>query len=287
MEPDIKSPDDLARQRFTSKVRKKRNIDMVAGLKSSNKDIQQAISYVKKGFSLADSTGVLLDAWGEQYDIKRDGRGDSTYRSVLQQEQAGLMTSAQSRLSIGAFVRQVYNLTWLSLNKVGLSTGAVGAAFNRVPLRMVFAQLGGMAPDIELPDSLVSATFAADIYSAATPPNVQLVNHAPMFPGNAFPAVWGGIKYELAQKTIRATATKGIRVSAGASLLTRLSGTRTQIVRKKVIKTVRADKTKGIRTALAMSLLTRYEAVAASGGVELVEPFNTLVTVKKMEVKSG
>ena len=139
----------------------------------------------------------------------------------------------------------------MRLNRVGLSTGAVGAAFNRVPLRAVFVQCGAMAPDIILPETLVAATFAGDIYSAATPPNVKLTHHAPMFPGNAFPAVWGGIKYEKTQKTVMATANKGIRATSTKSILTRIEGTKTV------------------------------------NGNELLEPFNTLVTVKKMKVKNG
>lgn len=224
---------------------------MVAGLKSSHANINQAIEYLKKGFSLTDSTGVLLDAWGEQYALGRDGRDDDTYREALQQEQGSLTVAAQSRPSLGAFVQQVYKLTWLRLDKVGLTTGAVGAAFNRVPLRMVFVQFGGMAPDIEIPETLASATLAADVYSAATPANVKMTNHAPMFPGNVFPCVWGGSQYEYTQKTIRAADAKGLRVTATKSLLTRVAWTH----------------------------LKR--------GAGLTEPFNTLVTVKKMVVKNG
>jgi hypothetical protein len=108
-----------------------------------------------------------------------------------------------------------------------------------------------MAPDIELSDSLVSATFGGDIYSAATPPNVNLTHHAPMFPGNAFPCLWAGIRYEKTQKTIRATESQGVRVRAIKSLLTRIDGT------------------------------------ATVNGGELITPFSTLVTVKKMKVKNG
>ncbi|MDU2721134.1 MAG: hypothetical protein E7C35_05735 [Enterobacter hormaechei] len=251
MEPVIKSPAQLAKERFTSKVRKKRNIDLVAGLKSSNASMTAAIEYLKNGYSLDDSTGLMLDARGEEYGVHREGRDDDEYRQAIRQEMGSQSVSAQSRPFIGAYIRQLYNLTWLTLDKVGLSTGAVGAAFNRVPFRMVFVQCGSMAPDIELPETLVSATFAADIYSAATPPNAKLTHHAPMFPGNVFPAVWAGIKYERTQKTVLATATKGIRVNATQSLLTRIEGTKTQ------------------------------------NGTELVEPFNTLVTVKKVKVLNG
>ncbi|MDM3027479.1 hypothetical protein OGX80_21960 [Citrobacter sp. CK194] len=251
MEPVIKSPEQLAKERLTSKVRHQRNIDLIAGLKSGNASMVAAIEYIKKGFSLTDSTGTLLDAWGEQYSIKRDGRDDDDYRNALQQAKAGLSVSTQSRPSVGAYMQQVYNLIWLPLSRVGLTTGAVGAAFNRVPLRTVFVQCGGMAPDIELPDSLVSSTFGGDVYSAATPPNVRLTHHAPMFPGNAFPCVWAGIKYEKTQKTIRATESQGIRVRALKSLLTRIDGTAT-----------------------------------VNDGA-LITPFNTLVTVKQMKVKNG
>ncbi|MGG6255861.1 hypothetical protein ACQ4OG_10990, partial [Escherichia coli] len=60
-----------------------------------------------------------------------------------------------------------------------------------------------------------------------------------------------GIKYERTQKTVMATATKGIRVTATKSLLVRVEGTKTV------------------------------------NGNELMEPFNTLVTVKKMKVTNG
>lgn len=151
---------------------------------------------------------------------------------------------------MGAYMQQVYKLVWLPLNRVGLSTGAIGAAFNRVPLRTVFVQCGGMAPDIELSDSLVSATFGGDIYSAATPPNVNLTHHAPMFPGNAFLA-YGWHPIRETQKTIRATESQGVRVRALKSLLTRIDGT------------------------------------ATVNGGELITPFSTLVTVKQMKVKNG
>ncbi|ELL2262968.1 hypothetical protein Q6O33_000739 [Salmonella enterica] len=251
MEPAIKSPEQLAKERLTSKVRYQRNIDLISALKSGNRSMVAAIEYMKKGFSLDDSTGVLLDAWGEQYSIKREGRDDDDYRKVLQQARGEQSVSTQSRPSVGAYMQQVYDLVWLPLSRVGLTTGATGAAFNRVPLRTVFVQCGGMAPDIELPDSLVSVTFGGDIYSAATPPNVQLTNHAPMFPGNAFPCVWAGIRYERTQKTIRATESKGIRIRAVSSLLTRIDGT------------------------------------AMVNGGELITPFNTLVTVKQIKVKNG
>lgn len=251
MEPVIKSPEQLAKERLTSKVRYKRNIDLIAGLKSSNSNMVAAIEFMKNGFSLSDSTGCLLDAWGEQYSIKREGRDDEDYRNALQQARGQQSVSTQSRPSVGAYMQQVYSLVWLPLSRVGLTIGAIGAAFNRVPLRTVFVQCGGMAPDIELPNSLVSATFGGDIYSAATPPNIRLTNHAPMFPGNAFPCVWAGIKYERTQKTIRATESQGVRVKALRSLLTRIDGT------------------------------------ATVNNGELITPFNTLVTVKQMKVNNG
>nr|DAI78680.1 MAG TPA: Protein of unknown function (DUF2612) [Caudoviricetes sp.] len=251
MEPSIKKPGQLATERLTSKVRLQKNIDLVSGIKANQQGMVDALDYLKKGFSITDSSGLLLDAWGERFAIPREGRDDDSYRIALLQGAGTQSVSLQSRRAVGGFIQLAYSLTWLRLNRVGLSTGAIGAAFNRVPLRAVFVQCGAMAPDIELPETLVAATFAGDIYSAATPPNVKLAHHAPMFPGNAFPAVWGGIKYERTQKTVMATATKGIRVTATKSLLTRIEGTKTV------------------------------------NGNELMEPFNTLVTVKKMKVTNG
>ncbi|MDH0487412.1 hypothetical protein N7692_07150 [Klebsiella michiganensis] len=251
MEPSIKKPGLLATERLTSKVRLQRNIDLVSGIKANQQGMVDALDYLKKGFSITDSSGLLLDAWGERFAIPREGRDDDSYRIALLQGAGTQSVSLQSRRAVGGFIQLAYSLTWLRLNRVGLSTGAIGSAFNRVPLRAVFVQCGAMAPDIELPETLVAATFAGDVYSAATPPNVKLTHHAPMFPGNAFPAVWGGIKYEKTQKTVMATASKGIRVTATKSLLTKVEGTKTV------------------------------------NGNELLEPFNTLVTVKKMKVTNG
>jgi hypothetical protein len=82
-----------------------------------------------------------------------------------------------------------------------------------------------MAPDIELPETLVAATFAGDIYSAATPPR-QIGPPRANVPGNAFPAVWAASSTR-GRKTVMATATKGIRVTATKSILTRIEGTKT------------------------------------------------------------
>lgn len=73
MEPVIKSPEQLAKERLTSKVRIQRNIDLIAGLKSGNSSMVAAIEYMKKGFSLADSTGTLLDAWGSNTAFSEKG----------------------------------------------------------------------------------------------------------------------------------------------------------------------------------------------------------------------
>jgi hypothetical protein len=50
---------------------------------------------------------------------------------------------------------------------------------------------------------------------------------------------------------------------------------------------VMATATKGIRVTATKSLLTRIEGTKTVNGNELLEPFNTLVTVKKMKVTNG
>lgn len=50
MEPVIKRPEKLAKERLTSKVRYQRNIDLIAALKSGNRSMVAAIEYMKKGF---------------------------------------------------------------------------------------------------------------------------------------------------------------------------------------------------------------------------------------------
>lgn len=65
MEPSIKNPGQLAVERFTSKVRLQRNIDLVSGIKANQQGMVDALDYLKKGFSITDSSGILLDAWGK------------------------------------------------------------------------------------------------------------------------------------------------------------------------------------------------------------------------------
>lgn len=48
-----------------------------------------------------------------------------------------------------------------------------------------------------------------------------------------------------------------------------------------------ATETKGIRGTASKSILTRIAATQTINENELVEPFNTLVTVKKMKVTNG
>ncbi|NUL35069.1 hypothetical protein [Kosakonia sacchari] len=227
MEPVIPAPAELAETRYTSKTRLQRNIDMVDGLKSSHASISAAIEYLKTGLSLANATGKLIDAWGERYGIPREGRGDDEYKAAIVAERGGSSTSLQSRPAIGAYLHQKYKFQWMRPGQIADRLGAVGAAFNRVPLRMVFAQFGGTAPDITLPGSLVSATFEGDVYSAATPPNIRMVNHAPMFPGNAFKAVWGGLVYQKTQQTIAADSALAIAAVPGKSLYTGFIGSST------------------------------------------------------------
>ncbi|ELA5389552.1 hypothetical protein RF805_003787 [Salmonella enterica] len=58
MEPVIKRPEKLAKERLTSKVRYQRNIDLIAALKSGNRSMVAAIEYMKKGFSLDARGGI-------------------------------------------------------------------------------------------------------------------------------------------------------------------------------------------------------------------------------------
>lgn len=96
----------------------------------------------------------------------REGRDDDSYRIALLQGAGTQSVSLQSRRAVGGFIQLAYSLTWLRLNRVGLSAGAVGAAFNRVPLRAVFVQCGAMAPNIELPETLVGCNLWPGIYTA-------------------------------------------------------------------------------------------------------------------------
>jgi hypothetical protein len=74
MEPSIKKPGQLATERFTSKVRLQRNIDLVSGIKANQQGMVDALDYLKKGFSITDSSGLLLDAWGKDSPYPRRPR---------------------------------------------------------------------------------------------------------------------------------------------------------------------------------------------------------------------
>lgn len=250
MKPSIVKPADLAKQRFTSKVRKQRNIDLLTGLRANSATFQATIDYLESGFRVSTSRGVMLDAWGEKVGLPRGDMNDEEYLSRLQEEMASAITSPQSRPSIGTYLAQKYGVAWVG-GETGGVNGAIGAIFNRAPLgRMIYAECNKMAPNISLPESLVSATFAADIYSAATPPNVTMTDNAPMMPGNVFRSVWGGLAYVHTQRAIRVKAGVTIRVKDGFSVLTRQ---------------------------------TTNEVISQ----EPVAPKNTLATVKKAEVVNG
>lgn len=48
MESSIKKPGQLATERFTSKVRLQRNIDLVSGIKANQQGMVDALDYLKK-----------------------------------------------------------------------------------------------------------------------------------------------------------------------------------------------------------------------------------------------
>ncbi|HEY3591912.1 MAG TPA: hypothetical protein VGL07_17865 [Buttiauxella sp.] len=222
MKPYIISLEALARARLTSKVRLSNNINLLTGLRANHDSLVGALNYLQTGMKLSTSTGVMLDAWGERYDLPRAGMGDDEYRSRMQTLSSGLTASQQSRPTLGKYIANVYGVKWLKTGGVTAHAGAEGAVFNRAPLgRMIYVQCGAMAPDIGLPESLVSGTYAGDIYSTATRPNHKLTDNAPMMPGNIFVSVWGGLEYVKTERVIRVKAGVTIRVSAGKSILTR------------------------------------------------------------------
>lgn len=222
MKPYIITPEELARARFTSKVRLANNINLLTGLKANHDAMVAALDYLETGSKLSTATGVMLDAWGERYDLPRAGMGDDEYRLKMQTFSSGLKSSQQSRPALGGYIKNVYGVDWLANSGVTSPVGAVGAVFNRAPLdRMIYVQCGDMAPNVGLPESMVSATFAGDVYSTATPPNITLTDNAPMMPGNVFAAVWGGLDYIKTERAIRVSAGVTIRVSADKSILTR------------------------------------------------------------------
>lgn len=251
MKPVIVSPDTLARERFTSKVRKQRNVDLITGLSAVHDPQVAALGYMSTGIRLSTATGVMLDAWGERYATPRGVMNDDQYRRVMQISASGYRVALQSRPAIGAYVAKVWGVHWIQPGKVTLITGAVGAVMNRAPLgRMIYTQCGGASPLIELPEKLVSATFAGTAYSAATPPNATLVCNAAMMPGNIFASVWGGLNYVRTQRAIRVKSGITIRVKSGYSVLTRA-------VTNETVST------------------------------DAVTPFNTLPTVRNIEVTNN
>lgn len=222
MKPEIISPEALAKSRLTAKVRLPNNINLIKGLRANHDSMVSGIAYLQTGAKLSTATGVLLDAKGEFYDLKRNGMGDDEYRQQMQTLSSGLTSSQQSRPTLGRYIASAYGVKWLKPGGINAPSGALGAVFNRAPLdRMIYVQCGRDAPNISLPESLVSATYAADVYSTATRPNVKMTDNAPMMPGNIFASVWGGLEYVRTQRAIRVSAGITIRVKAGKSILTR------------------------------------------------------------------
>lgn len=251
MKPYIITPEEIAKRRFTTDVRRKRNIDVVTGLSAMHGDEVSAINYINTGNKLTTATGRMLDAWGERYSIDRQGMSDDQYRNAMLVQGSGKSVSLQSRPAVGAYIMKVYGITWLLTDGITVISGAVGATLNRAPLgRVIYAQFGGMAPLLAFPESLVSATFSGIAYSAAVPANATLTDNAAMFPGNVFQAVWGGLNYVRIQRAIRVSPGITIRVKSGTSVLTRE---------------------------------TTNEIVSQSA----ISPFNTLPTAQIIEVTNG
>lgn len=213
MKPEAKTPDELAKERFTSKVRKQRNIDLVAALRTNSKPLNQAIDYLTTGFAISTACGKLLDGCGEDFGIPRGDLNDEQYREILSRY-SNVYQSKQSRPSVGHYLSMQYpQIDWLTVTRAALAAGAVGALMNRAPLdRMIYAQLGGTAPNLTLSESAVAATAAIDVYSTATPPSVKITDHSPMLPGNLFQSYWGGLRYYRTQQTIRAGNMLAVRV---------------------------------------------------------------------------
>lgn len=223
MKPSLNTIESLAKSRLTGKVRLTNNVKLIKGMKANHDSIAGGVDYLQKGLKLSTAAGGLLDAKGEFYDTPRAGLGDDEYRAKLQTLSAGLTTSMQSRPAIGNYLFSLYAVTWLKPGGVNLPDGAKGAALNRAPLgRMIYVECDGVAPNIQLPESLVSATFSGDAYSTATPPNVKLTDNSPLMPGNIFPAVWGGLEYLRTERAIKGGAGVAIRVSPGKGIYTRL-----------------------------------------------------------------
>ncbi|MGK0743589.1 hypothetical protein ACSFCX_03805 [Yokenella regensburgei] len=222
MKPVFLTPEALATARFTAKVRLPNNINLIKGLRANHESMVSAISYLQTGIKLSTASGVMLDAKGEFYDLPRAGMDDNEYRQRMQTLSSGLTSSQQSRPTLGKYLVSAYGIQWLKAGGVSLPSGALGAVFNRAPLgRMIYVQCGRDAPNISMPESLVSATFAGDVYSTATRPNVKLTDNAPMLPGNIFPAVWAGLEYIRTERAIRVSAGVTVRVKSGFSVLTR------------------------------------------------------------------